>query len=307
MFSLSIDIFLALIGIAVGIFVSRYYFQKAIDKKLTPYIYLALPVLQNIDPDVRKSLKIQYHEVEVADLFQLQFLIANEGQLAIRDCIEPLTLILPPNVKVFDATILHVDPKGRTVNVSVNEVDGSTQVKFDFPLLNHGNFFVVQLLLNGEVKASDLIFQITVDDLPPTLEAQRLPYELIRSDAPKIEWSALWVSLGLIVGAIASIYGIVLLVEARPEYFPPLLPIANFHPNILVLITIVLWAIGDLLLVTFGIALLFAVAFGDVTLKKPKFPLPSHLRQYPSVYFDIVDLERVNKTETSETDGNKKS
>jgi hypothetical protein len=116
------NIFLAfggiIVGVAATILVGRYYYVRSIDKRLTLYIQLASPVLAGIDPEVSEALKINYREVDVVNLFQLQFLIANEGERAIRDCIEPLTLKLPSDIKVLNATILHVHPKERMVKVN---------------------------------------------------------------------------------------------------------------------------------------------------------------------------------------------
>lgn len=87
------NVALTLLGIVIGILattlISKYYFRKSVTKQVTPFIHLASSVLAGIDPVVREALKIHYGDVEVKELYQLQFLIANDGERAIRDCIEP--------------------------------------------------------------------------------------------------------------------------------------------------------------------------------------------------------------------------
>ena len=75
------DIALTLFGIVIGviatILVSRHYYRRTIERKLTPFIHLHSEVFAGIDPEVRKDIKIYYKNEEVNELTHYQVLIAN--------------------------------------------------------------------------------------------------------------------------------------------------------------------------------------------------------------------------------------
>lgn len=164
-----------LVGIIVTILVSNHYFRRSTRKSLTPFIQFSSSVFQGIDSAVKDSLNIEYNQVKINDLFEIQFLIANTGERAIRDIITPLALHVPKASRILDASILYIQPKGREVFISVEGSD----VVFEFPLLNPEDFFIAKILLEGEPKDKDFSFSISVDDLPPTIYPRLLPPELI--------------------------------------------------------------------------------------------------------------------------------
>lgn len=82
-----------MLGIGSTVFVSRYYFNRATDKSLTPFIDYSAYFLKDIDAEVKKDLSIKYQGVEVDELTQMQFLIANNGERPIRDLISLLSYI----------------------------------------------------------------------------------------------------------------------------------------------------------------------------------------------------------------------
>lgn len=175
--NLLISIISLLAGIAATVFVSRYYFNRTTDKRLTPYLDFSTQLLRGIDPDVKKDLSISYQGVEVDDLLQVQYLIANTGERPIRDVIKPLKLSIPKEAHILDVSLLHVHPEGREVVLNVDEDKHS--VEFVFPLLNSKEFFIAKLLIKGCPKRDEFSFSISVDDLPPTLEVERLPGDKI--------------------------------------------------------------------------------------------------------------------------------
>lgn len=84
-----------IVGVLVTIWVSRYYFRRTVDKALTPYIQFASSLFDGVDPAVRESLKISYKGTAVTELLEIQFLVANTGERAIRDVIAPLSVSVP--------------------------------------------------------------------------------------------------------------------------------------------------------------------------------------------------------------------
>lgn len=274
------------IGILVTALVSRYYYRKSISKRLTPYIQPTLPLFAGISPEVRSSLKIFHRDKEVQDLFELQFLVVNEGQRAIRDCIEPLTLVLPSSIQVLDASILHVHPEGRTVGVQVESgADGTSRVRFPFAILNRNEGFIAKILLQGTMAGEKLRFEIAVDDLPPVLEAR--PWELSLEDVEDIEKSSrlellLW-ALGFTFLAGIWLYGLGLLHEARPELFP--IPWRTFRPNWVNTPVLALWVASILFLLVAVSVQLMILFWGKVPGSRPRLALPPHLRHGPALEF----------------------
>jgi Tfp pilus assembly protein PilN len=125
----------ALIGIIIGVVatvvVGRYYFNRTVNKRLTPYLTLSTQIFAGIEETVRQELKFTFRGTEVSDLHQLEFLIANDGERAVSSPIEPLTLELPKEVQVLDASILHRHPSSLKAEISeVNLVDNKKRVGF---------------------------------------------------------------------------------------------------------------------------------------------------------------------------------
>lgn len=219
------DVQLALISLVVGGFISAvvswYFFRKSTNKRLSVYLQFASPVLAGVDdPELRKALEIRYRGNAIDDLLQLQFVIANEGQRAIRDLLEPLSMTLPKTAKLLEATILHVEPKAREVAISHTDVaDGRTKVEFRFKLLNRGEFFFVKMLVNGTLDPDALGFNISVDDLPPTITPKSQPFRA-PDEQPTTGIAA--ILLGLVPLALAggTAFGLLELSRARPDLFP---------------------------------------------------------------------------------------
>jgi len=118
-------------GIVAAGLVSRYYFRRSVEKSLTPYIQFSSSPLKGIDPEVRKELEVKYRDHAIDNLYEIQFLIANTGDKAIRDVIEPLTLTIPDGCVLLDASVLHVSPKGRKIILEMSE--DKQEVRYIFP------------------------------------------------------------------------------------------------------------------------------------------------------------------------------
>ncbi|CAB3859107.1 hypothetical protein LMG26788_02166 [Achromobacter pulmonis] len=161
-----------IVGVVATVWVSAYFFRRSFKKSLTPYVQFTSKPFEGISPDVRRALAVTYAGVAVEDLFEIQFVVANTGDKAIRDLIEPLSLSLPENSTLLDASILYQEPSELKTTLSISE--DRRGIFIDFPLLNKGDFFVLKVLLNGAPKPHELKFSILVDELPRTLPTQRL-------------------------------------------------------------------------------------------------------------------------------------
>jgi hypothetical protein len=114
---LAVSLASLIIGVVATVWVSRYYFKRTTDKSLTPYLQFMSSLFDGVDPSVRESLKIAYKGTAVTELLEVQFLIANTGERPIRDVIAPLTLSIPENCSLLDASLLHISPEGREVEI----------------------------------------------------------------------------------------------------------------------------------------------------------------------------------------------
>lgn len=263
------------IGVLATIFVSRYYFQRSVKKALTPYIDFSSDLLRGIDPEVRSLLVINYQGLPVEDLFQIQFLIANTGEKAIRDLIQPLTLKIPDGSKLMDANIRYISPTGRKVEIVIDK--DNNEIHYTFPLLNKDEFFITKLLISGSPKEEDFKFSISVDDIPPVLKPQYLPYEEVEIDSNekkgKIDFGSILGGLSLLVVAY-SLVNLSLYVNINFPHFKPSEWI-DFFKNIAFLHISVLfgWLVG-IVIGLIGIALIIS-GFEDIRLfKKKKFLIP---------------------------------
>lgn len=209
------------IGAILSFITSWYFFRKSINKRLSAYLQFSSQVLAPIkDRAVREGLEIRYRGTKIDDLLQVQFVIANDGQRAIRDLIEPLSLELPKKVKLLEASILHVEPKGREVEIATSELpDGSSKIHFKFNLLNSGEYFFIRLLLNGTINAEKLKFSISVDDLPPTITPKPQAYAG-NAEPPEVGVPAILIGLFPLSALIGLIYVATSAVTANPAFFP---------------------------------------------------------------------------------------
>jgi hypothetical protein len=202
MTSLILSIVSLIVGVVATVLVSRYYFRRSFNKSLTAYIQFSSLPLSGIDPTARKAIEIRYYDRVVENLFEIQFLIANSGDKAIRDVIEPLTLAIPSSAILLDASILHVSPDGRHVGLKISA--DQQRVSFDFQVLNSDDFFITKLLLDGSPKLKDFSFTIVADELPPRLKPAFLPPDSVASSRErKFEPSALFAGIAILLVGVA--------------------------------------------------------------------------------------------------------
>lgn len=268
-----------LIGVAATFIASRHYYRRSVDKELTPFIQLQSNVLSRIDKDVKSDLHIEYKGTKVENLQQVQFLIANTGERALRDVIKPLSLKLPDAVEIMDAAMLHIFPEGREVTLTVSENDCS--VNFDFPLLNKDEFFIFKLLLKGEPKSKELKFSIVADDLPPRLDIKRLDYSQIereeKSKGAGFELGLFGASLALI---FLSLCMAILAHYVAPDSLPTIESASLAWVNSIPFLSIASF-VGYAFSGIFGLIgsmMMFASIFGEFEFpKSKKFKLPKEL------------------------------
>ena len=272
----------AVIGLALGIvatvLVSRYYFLRSVDKSLSVFGLLNANVFAGIARDMRKNLHFIFQDKEVEDLQQVVLLIANDGERAISNVIEPLSIQLPNGVDVLDASVLHRHPESLKASITHKASTAGAALDFIFPLLNKGEFFVVKLLLSGNVSVRDIPFTILADDLPRSLKVKRAPPASLQDSGYKVQWELVVVSLVILVFPLWALYMLHLLWKKQPELFPyPWESFVVSMPSLLLTIPGAL-LLGFLLLL--GIGMLGAAFFNGQfpPNRRPRFPLPKEIR-----------------------------
>lgn len=193
------SIFSLVLGVIATVFVSNYYYRRSFKSSLTPFIQFSSSPLIGLDPNIRNDLIIKYKNAQVDNLFEIQFLIANTGDKSIKTPIKPLTLHIPEGCELLDANVLHTNPEGRTVEFEFTHEKKT--INYIFSLLNKEEFFITKLLLNGTASHEDFKFLIEAEELPPTLEIQRLPLDAIgikgRKKKLRFEWGFLAVGAAI--------------------------------------------------------------------------------------------------------------
>ena len=273
MSDLLISIGSLLVGVLATILAGRYYFRRTVNKALTPYLQLFSSLFDGVDPSVRESLKIAYKGTAVTELLEVQYLVANTGERSIRDVIAPLSLVIPNGCTVLDASILHVSPEEREVKIAQTEAS----VSFLFPLLNAGEFFITKLLLKGRAKPKDFAFRITVDDLPPTVAAVPLPYDLVVSGKQrKFEPELLWAGLILLLLG-ASFAGLIFAHWSAIQACWSKDLTASFRQNWVMLLSSIIAVLPTILLLVAG-PMLIVGAFTNYSIpKRLRFRVPESL------------------------------
>ena len=281
------------IGAAASYFVSRHFFQKSIKKKtLTPYVQFTSQLFTELDPELEENLKVNYKELKIDNITQAQFLIANSGDIPIRDIIEPLKLIVPKDNKILGLSLLHTEPEGRTVSYKILETDDYNVVEFNIPLLNGGDFFVFKIILqdklptetnnkSDEQTEQKLEFTITADDLPPKLEIEHLPFSYYEHEKEKeFDWTGVWIGGFSLLTSIA-IFGTIL-AFSKPSInlfifsFKDFFNLDNFSAShVFILLLLIL----GILFVLLTVLALVTTITEIVPSEKPKFRVPNKLRK----------------------------
>lgn len=279
-----------LIGMAATVAITHYYFRRTTKKSLGIYKLLISHTFTGIEQELREQLRFTYQNKEIEDLLQIEFIVANDGEKAISNVIEPLRFTLPEGVQLLNASVLHRHPNSLDASIELDAgEENSDTISFRFPLLNKGDFFVVKLLLNGQLESDNLEFSLLADDLPRSLRMRWIPPSAFHQRKLRPEWAA--ITVGLIPVGLAVWLGwvLILIKNARPELSP--IPWSDFtlslESAVLILPAIVLLiALGFI-----GIALIVSIGFDEFSTTGPRFPLPKELRNRARFPFRIMSDE----------------
>lgn len=295
------------IGIAATVVVSHYYFRRSMNKRLSIYALMSNRVFSGIDASVRSHLKFLFHDEEISELQQIELIVANDGDRAISNCIQPLRFQLPESIKILDASILHKSPN----ELDVSMIRGSSEaighfLEFDFPLLNKGDFFLVKLLLDGKLPIREMQFQVQADDLPRTIKPEWLPDGATSTSKRKVEWAGVIAGSVLLVPCAVMAFLALAHFETTPGSFP--WPWETFKYSWPSTVLLVVSALVSPLIGLVGVILFFGIGFEGFFKRNPKFPLPEELRgrgyalfaQRLADFDDIIEDREAAKTKGKE-------
>lgn len=287
MSDLTLSLASLIIGVLATVWVSRYYFLRAVDKKLTAYVQFSSSLFDGVDSSVREALKISYKGTAVSDLLDIQFLVANTGERAIRDVICPLSVSIPKDCILLDASVLHVSPEGREVTIT----QAAKAVSFLFPLLNTGEFFVTKLLLQGRARPKDFLFSITVDDLPPTLSPVPLPHDLIDTGKKRGFEGELLVLGAILLLLGASFAGVIFGHSTTLQECWTRGVVTSFPQHWILLLSVLVTAIPAILLLVIG-PMVMVGAFTNFSFpKRKRFRVPEDIVRRRIFFEDFPLLE----------------
>ncbi|MPR34011.1 hypothetical protein [Salmonirosea aquatica] len=190
-------------GGILSVIIGWIFYKKSIKKNsLFAYLDYFSKLFENVEPEIKKDLKIIYKEREIQDLYIVQFTLENNGNKPIRDLIEPIKLSIDEEFELMDASISDVSPTGR--NIELKQDLNSNLINISFLLLNPKDYFSVRILFKGNVldyikskykrergitdenkhqyknfefdekdMIDDFVLKLTIDELPPTLHIEK--------------------------------------------------------------------------------------------------------------------------------------
>ena len=243
------------------------------------FVTLFNRVFVGIDAHVRKSLEFKYNQETITELQQINFIVANDGDRAIRDCIEPLTIAVNKPVRLLDASILYRSPADLRVELThSSDEKGAPVITCSFPVMNAGEFFLVKLLLDCYVKQDDLFCQILCDDLPRKFATKLLSSSAMREPTRRIEWGG--IGVGSFFLAMIAVFGLVIwnYYRVRPAICP--YPWATFQPTWIETPALVLCLAVMLLTFILGVMLIVGIGFESFLDRTPRFPIPLEHRTH---------------------------
>lgn len=276
-----------IVSLITGYVISKYFFRRSLNKRLSIYLLMNNRVFSGIDKTVRGHLKFIFNDKEIVELQQVELIVANDGDLAISNCIEPLRLTLPNSVKLLDASILHRNPNELKVTIvqKENNSDGCI-LEFNTALLNKGDYFYLKLLLDGKLLFRDMDFQILAEGLPRRLKPDWLPANSSQLSERKVEWGA------VLMGAMIMFWGFLLAKAMWSKYVenPSIFP---YPWNEFVFGSASIWvfigALGSIALELLGVTLALAVGLEGVIMRSIRFALPDELRGRVTLYSDVKE------------------
>lgn len=209
------------IGVVVTIIVSRHYYYRSQCKSLTVFNRYNVSFLADIDTLIRDSLKIEYQGRQIEHLQKVEFVVANDGELPIKDPVEPLKFKLPKGSKILESTISIKSSPSIQVELATVDEDTFEVLEVSFPLLNAGEYFTINLLVEGEISRNNSEFEFASEGLPRRLAVQQMGFCANSGMGPLRRVKFLLLSLSVALIPLSWIWwNMMISWEAKPQLFP---------------------------------------------------------------------------------------
>lgn len=303
-------IILTILGIVIGAvasyIISQHFFKKSVkQKKLSVYIQFNSRLFsRTVDTHLQKDLVVNYKNHAIENIMQAQFVIANTGDIAIRDIIRPLRLNLPKKNVIYNVTIEDIKPEGRIIEHKIVDDIKFNVIEFNIPLLNCGDYFVFKLVAQdffekkndneeekNKVHSDETLFDftITADDIPPNIRIEQLPYTYYEDEKVETyDWAAFWGALIIsiidvvLIGVVFSFRHLNthLYLFSFNDFFDK--KFFSFYSVCVLLLSIVAFV---LLIIS---VIMWILAIEELKPKeKPKFKLPKRLDREKKYFYNI--------------------
>ena len=172
------------IGVIGAFWAARNYYGRSHKHRLAVYY---LPTVSNViggvDSDMRKDLSISFRGETVLDLSLFEILVANEGVSAIRSPLQPLTITIKENARIFDVALMQVSPEGRYV--AIERISDRT-FRCIFELLNSQEYFYLKVITSQYLSEEDIATFIVAEDLPPQLDVLKSSVSNVGSEPQEL-------------------------------------------------------------------------------------------------------------------------
>ncbi len=279
MISLLSGIAIGILGVLATIFVSRYYYKRSLSVELSIYrhFYWRISLKGNeLFPEIVSKLKLIHEEKIIDEVTFAQLIIANTGDTSISNLLEPLKLAIPKDNNVLEYKIICKEPESLSPSCHIeSSKDGVETLIIDPGLMNSGEFFMVQLVAQGNFTNQNLEFtlrgegmknKIYVDDLPP--EATNPNRFLLDQD------DMFNMPFNLLVGISLSV-ALYKLYQYQPSLFP--FPFSTWEPTFSVIMLNILWVV-TLIVFAITITLYYPIRILEELFGK-KFIIPHKYRR----------------------------
>lgn len=189
--TLELNFFIAVIGTivgSVGTLVVNYISSRKEPRKRVSWDATAESGLKNIDPDIRRKLRIDYNGFAVEDLFSVRYRLQNTGNRVIKN--ERVRFAFPPEVKIVEA-YLAPEPEPE-LKVSTEQAVGDHEQVYSIGQLEKGQAVNFRLVATGK-NAADWKAVLSNDEGDVAVEERDAPrtQENATHIAPFLIWTLL--------------------------------------------------------------------------------------------------------------------
>lgn len=172
--SIFINLGYTILGAILAIPVSRYFYKKSIETKISIYYIRYSKVFSGISNDILDKLNVNFEGRNIESLQEIIFVVVNDGENSITNIIRPLTLFIEKKYEIIDVSTINKIDKNFILETKIEKSEIGEEIHFDFPIMNKGDYFVIKMLVDGYVDKKDFVFKIHAENIPR--EINILPY-----------------------------------------------------------------------------------------------------------------------------------